>query len=90
MFTHPFGRAILLICALFCAGLHAQVVRLANHSSAPFSTWKRTQVYQPPPHAAGRVGDVRYVVRAVAAGWTGSRVGGTMSAMGPGWSGTGA
>lgn len=62
MFTHPFGRAILLIGALLCAGLHAQVVRFANHSSAPFNSWKRTQVDQLPPHPAGRVGDVRYVV----------------------------
>lgn len=61
MVTQRLMRALAL-CALFCAGLPAQVVRLANHSTAPYAGWKRVTVDVAPPHAAGRVGDVRYVV----------------------------
>lgn len=54
--------SLLIILALFCAHLQAQVVRLANYSTAPFTGWKRVTVDELPPHEAGRVGEVRYVL----------------------------
>jgi hypothetical protein len=50
------------LAVFLAAVLPAQVVRVANYSAAPYSGWKRVTVDRLPPHAAGRVGDVRYVV----------------------------
>jgi hypothetical protein len=62
MFKHPFGRAILLICALFSAGLRAQIVRMANHSGVPFSGWKRTTIDRMPEHRSGELDGLSFVV----------------------------
>lgn len=52
----------LLAVLLLAASLAAQVVRVANLAPVPFSGWKRTVVDVAPPHQAGAVGDVVYVV----------------------------
>mgnify|MGYP000322977802 CR=1 FL=1 len=55
---HRFPPLVFLLSCL----LPAQVVRVANLAPVPFSGWKRTVVDIAPPHQAGAVGDVVYVV----------------------------
>ena len=55
---HRFPLLLFLLCCL----LPAQVVRVANIAPVPFSGWVRTTVDVAPPHAAGTVGDMTYVV----------------------------
>jgi hypothetical protein len=55
---HRFPLLVLLLSCL----LPAQVVRLANIAPVPFSGWKRTVVDIAPPHPAGTVAGVTYVV----------------------------
>lgn len=50
--------------ALFflCAALLGQRAEFVNHSQYAVTGWQRVTIDTPPPYAAGRVGDVRYVV----------------------------
>jgi hypothetical protein len=52
----------LLTLLFLCCLLPAQVVRVANIAPVPFSGWVRTTVDVEPPHAAGEVAGVVYVV----------------------------
>lgn len=51
----------LLACLLSLPCL-AQVVHVANYSGSEFEGWKRATIDVAPPHPAGQVGDVRYVL----------------------------
>lgn len=53
---------LILVCLLFCASLVGQVVRLVNHSAAPFAGWHRVHVDTKPVHSAGHIDGVRFVV----------------------------
>lgn len=57
-------RVAIAAVALFCAvaSTPAQIVRAANLSGHTYSGWVRTTVDVLPPHPAGHVGDVRYVL----------------------------
>lgn len=51
-----------LVFLFVCASLLAQTIRVANHSAAPFNGWKRVTVDIMPPHEAGTVDGVTYVL----------------------------
>lgn len=55
-----FLRAALAL--LLTLPLLGQTIHLANHAPTAFSGWKRVNVDTAPPHDAGEVGDVLYVV----------------------------
>ena len=52
----------LLATVLLTTTLSAQIVRVANHATVPFSGWKRTTIDVMPPHPVGMVGNTLYVV----------------------------
>lgn len=62
--AHRWRMLVLALFAIACllAPLAAQTVRVANYSGQTFDGWKRATVDVMPPHEAGRVGDVRYVL----------------------------
>jgi len=51
----------LLFC-LLSLPCFAQVVHVANYTGSEFDGWKRATIDVAPPHPAGTVGDVRYVL----------------------------
>lgn len=51
-----------IVAAILLGLATAQIVRVENFSPVPFSGWKRTTIDVMPPHLAGTVGQVRYVV----------------------------